>query len=85
MTAAASTYNGQDTAPIDTQVITAVLRLGCSTATDGACLPTKAVEGVVVASFDNGASSLSDPTGWSLDPYIHQLLPIVCDMQTAPA
>ena len=64
MAAAAGTHNGltgdaSASAPLDTQVITAVLRLGCSGATaaavdDALCMPVEAIKGLVAAALGDG-------------------------------
>lgn len=88
MLTAAGTYNGLSgdaaaTAPLDTQVITAVLRLGCSGVAAGepqgeagaaaVCLPAERIADVVKASLDDGARI----DGRSLvckHPYLHNTL-----------
>lgn len=65
MAAAAGTHNGQTgdasaSAPLDTQVVTAVLRLGCAgagaaaVASDALCMPAEGVKNVVSAALGDG-------------------------------
>jgi hypothetical protein len=63
MTTAAALHNGKEgdaaaTAPLNTQVVTAVVRLGCSgVVAEGTavCMPAEDIKGVVADSLNNGA------------------------------
>ena len=71
MAAAAGTHNGlagdaSASTPLDTQMVTAVLRLGCAgadgAAADALCMPAEEVKGVVAAALGDGMC-----VGWDGD------------------